>query len=120
MTRTFRERPRYAVIVGVGLLCLVGLGVLAGFLLGGGADSSSDEPSAAEVRQAQRLRALRLELSEAREELAAARDEVEAAAEQGERRQARIATWRRRAQQLERQNRVLRRQLAQAQEEQQP
>jgi hypothetical protein len=119
VARTIRERPRYALLLGLGLAGLVAVGALAGVLLAGGDDSPETGRSATEVRQAQQLRALRLELRETRSELAAAGDEVEAAGEQDERQRARAATLRRRARQLERQNRVLRRRLAQAQQAQQ-
>jgi chromosome segregation ATPase len=117
VARTIRERPRYALLLGLALAGLVAVGALAGVLLAGGDDPSDAGPSPTEVRQAQQLRALRLELRETRSELAAARDEAEAAGEQGDRQRARAASLRRRARQLERQNQALRRRLAQAQQE---
>jgi hypothetical protein len=117
VARTFRERPRYALLMGLGLAGLVALGVLAGALLAGGEDSSDPGPSAIEVRQAQQLRAVRLELREAREELDSMRDELSDATEEGERQQARAAGWRRTAQRLAIRNQALRRQLTQAQED---
>ncbi|HZC13868.1 MAG TPA: hypothetical protein VE270_07600 [Thermoleophilaceae bacterium] len=118
MARTIRERPRYALLLGLGLAGLVALGVLAGALLAGGDDSSDPGRSAIEVRQAQQLRAVRLELQEAREQLDSASDEAADATEEGARQQARAAGWRRRARRLEIRNQALRRQLIQAQEEQ--
>jgi hypothetical protein len=117
VARTIRERPRYALLLGLGLAGLVALGVLAGALLAGGDDSPDPGRSATEVRQAQQLRAVRLELRETREELAGAREEIADATEEGARRQARAADWRRRARQLAVRNRALRRQLTQAQQE---
>jgi hypothetical protein len=115
--RTFRERPRYALLLGVGLACLVGLGVLAGMLVAGGDDSSVDETvAAARARQAQALRATRLNLEEAREELAASREELDRLRESGARQRERTADWRRRALELERRNRALRLALEEAQQ----
>jgi hypothetical protein len=114
--RTFRERPRYALLLGVGLACLVGLGVLAGVLVAAsGDDSSRDEAdAAARARQAQALRATRLNLEEAQADLAGAREELERLGEQNARQRARTASWRRRTLQLERRNGALRQALAEA------
>jgi hypothetical protein len=117
MARTIRERPRYALLLALGLAGLVALGALAGALLAGGGDSSDPGRSATEVRQAQQLRAVRLELREAREQLDSARDEVADAAEEGARQRARAAGWRRNARRLEIRTQALRRQLTQAQQE---
>jgi hypothetical protein len=116
--RTFRERPRYALLLGVGLVCLVGLGVLAGVVIAGGDDSSEEEAAAAaRARQAQALRTTRLNLEEARDDLAAGREELERLAEARARQRARAATLRRRALQLERRNQALREALAEAGQE---
>jgi hypothetical protein len=116
--RTFRERPRYALLLGVGLVCLVGLGVLAGVVIAGGDDSSEEDAAAvARARQAQALRATRLNLEEARDNLAASREEVERLDDAGARQRARTAAWRRRALQLERRNQALREALAEAGQE---
>ena len=118
MPRTFRERPRYALLLGVGLVCLVGLGVLAWVVIAGGDDSSQEEAAAAaRARQAQALRATRLNLEEARDDLAASREELERLDEAGARQRARTAAWRRRALQLERRNQALREALAEAGQE---
>jgi hypothetical protein len=114
--RTFRERPRYALLLGIGLVCLVGLGVLAGVVIAGG-DDSSEEEAAAAARARQALRATRLNLEEARDDLAAGREELERLAEARARQRTRTATWRRRALQLERRNQALREALAEAGQE---
>jgi hypothetical protein len=115
--KTFRERPRYALLLGVGLVCLVGLGVLAGVVIAGGDDSAEEEAAAAaRARQAQALRATRLNLEEARDDLAASREELERLRGAGARQRARTAAWRRRALELERRNRALRLALEEAEQ----
>jgi hypothetical protein len=118
MPRTIRERPRYAFLVSLGLVALLALGVAAGFVLASGLDTEDPGPSATEVRQAQRIRALRLELSQARGELVAARDRLKDAAAAAGRQRARAAGSRRRAELLERRNQALQDQLEEAQQAQ--
>jgi predicted RNase H-like nuclease (RuvC/YqgF family) len=104
VTRTIRERPRFAALLGLGVACLVGAGLLAGVLLGGGESSGAedrDRLARVEARLARELRA-------AEAELAAARGEIERLERRGDRLEARAESWRRRAQRLERRNRALR------------
>ena len=118
MPRTIRERPRYALLLGLGLACLVALGVLAGVLLAGGDESGDSGPdAAAETRQARELRVNRAELEDAQAELETLQTDVEGAGDAAARQRARAASWRRRAQRLERRNQALRRALAQARQE---
>ena len=119
MSRTIRERPRLALLVGLGLACLVAVGALAGVLLAGGDDSSTGDEgrSQAKTRQAQQLRAARANLEQADTELSEAREEAGRAQRRGAAHRARAESWRRRAQRLERRNRALRRALAQARRE---
>jgi hypothetical protein len=118
MARTIRERPRYAFLLGLGLAALLAIGVAAGLVLAGAADSEDSGPSATEVRQAQRLRALRLELSQTREDLATAREQLESATAATGRQRARAVGWRHRAQRLERSNQALQDQLEEAEQPQ--
>jgi hypothetical protein len=112
VTRTIRERPRFAAFLGLGVVCLVGLGLLGGVLLGGTEESSGagERERALQVRQAQELRA-------ARSELDAARGEIARLDRLGDRRDARVRALRRRTQRLERRNAALQRALAQARAE---
>jgi predicted RNase H-like nuclease (RuvC/YqgF family) len=113
--RTFRERPRYALLLGLGLACLVGIGVLAGVLVAGAIDDSSgEEADASRARQAQALRATRLNLEEARDDLAAAQEELDRLGEAQARLRERAADWRRRVVELQRRNRELRLALEEA------
>lgn len=107
MTRTIRERPRLAALLGLGIACLVGIGLLGGVLLGGGDDSSGagERERALQARQAGELRAVRSELE-------AARAEIDRLGRMGKRQEARAESWRRRAQRLESRNRALQRALA--------
>ena len=117
MPRTIRERPRYALLLGLGLACLVALGVAAGLLLAGGDDSpdpASDRGASAEARE---LRSTRSELEDAQAELDSLRTESEQAGDAAARQRARAQTWRRRALRAERRNRGLRGALAQARQE---
>jgi hypothetical protein len=91
--------------------------VLAGVVIAGGDDSAEDEAAAAaRARQAQALRATRLNLEEARDDLAASREELERLEGAGARQRARTAAWRRRAFELERRNRALRLALEEAEQ----
>jgi outer membrane murein-binding lipoprotein Lpp len=114
--RAIRERPRYALLLGLGLACLVGLGLIAGLLLAGG-DESTGAGAAAATRQARELRATRAKLADAQAELETLRSQVEAAGDTAGRQRARAEGWRRRAERLEQRNRALRRALTQAREE---
>jgi hypothetical protein len=107
LTRAIRERPRFAALLGLGVVCLVGLGLLAGALLGGSEKSGSagERAERIQVRLAGELRTARTELDSARAEI----DRLERSAG---RQEARTARWRRRAERLERRNRALRRALA--------
>ncbi len=121
MTRAIRERPRYALLIGLGLACLLGIGVLTGAVLSGGGDDSSPgddrRARATEARQAQQLRAARANVEEAETGLGEARDELERAGQGNARQRARAESWRRRALRLQRRNLALRRALAQARED---
>jgi outer membrane murein-binding lipoprotein Lpp len=114
--RAIRERPRYALLLGLGLACLVAIGLLAGLLIAGG-DESTDAGLAAEMRQASELRATRAELEAAQAELETLRSEVEAAGDTTGRQRARAEGWRRRADRLAQRNLALRRALTQARQE---
>jgi hypothetical protein len=111
--RAIRERPRYALLLGLGLAGLVAIGLLAGLVLAGG-DDSTDPGSSVEARE---LRATQAELEDARAELDSLQTEVENAGEATATQRARAAAWRRRAQRLERRNQALQRALAQARQE---
>jgi hypothetical protein len=118
VSRTIRERPRLALLVGLGLACLVAVGALAGVLVAGGEDSPGDAgPTPAQTRQARELRAARANLDQAGAELSEARAEAGRAQRRGAAQRARADSWRRRAQRLEQRNRALRRVLARAREE---
>jgi hypothetical protein len=124
VSRTIRERPRLALLVGLGLACLVAVGALAGVLLAGGdASSTGDQGRSqaqtrqAQTRQARQLRAARANLEKADTELSEARDGVGRAQRRGAAQRARAESWRRRAQRLERRNRALRRALAEIRRE---
>lgn len=114
MPRTIRERPRYALLLGLGLTCLVGLGLLAGLLLAGGDESTDPGPDSGAGAEARELRATRAELADAQAELEMLRTDVDGATA---RQRARAASWRRRALRLERRNRALRRALTQARQQ---
>jgi chromosome segregation ATPase len=111
--RTIRERPRYALLLGLGLVCLVALGLLAGLLLAGG-DESTEPTSGLGARE---LRTTRAELEEAQAELDSLEGELENVGDAVARQRTRAEAWRRRAQRAERRNAALRRALAQAQQE---
>jgi hypothetical protein len=112
--RTIRERPRYALLLGLGLACLVALGLLAGLLLAGSDDST--DPGA-EARQARELRSTRAELENAWAELETLEADAEGTRAAAARQRARAQAWRRRALRAERRSQALRRALAQAQQE---
>jgi outer membrane murein-binding lipoprotein Lpp len=112
--RAIRERPRYALLLGLGLACLVALGVLAGLLLAGGDDSTSQQGPSAEARE---LRATRADLEDAQAELDTLQADVENAGAAAARQRARAAAWRQRAQRLQRRNQALQRALRQARQE---
>jgi outer membrane murein-binding lipoprotein Lpp len=114
--RAIRERPRYALLLGLGLACLLGIGLLAGLLLAGG-DETDAGSAAGETRQTRELRATRAELEDAQAELEAQRSDVEAAGDTAGRQRARAEAWRGRAERLERRNRALRRALIDARQE---
>ena len=117
MPRTIRERPRYALLLGLGLVCLVALGLLAGLLLAGGdesADPASDRAAGLEARE---LRATRAELEDAQAQLDSLEGELENVGNAVARQRTRAEAWRRRAQRAERRNAALRRALAQARQE---
>jgi hypothetical protein len=111
VTRTIRERPRFAALLGLGLACLVGLGLLGGVLLGGGEGSSGgaerERADRLQARQARELRAVEAELG-------AARAEIDRLERLGSRQEARAESWRQRAQRLDRRNSALQRALARA------
>jgi hypothetical protein len=107
VTRTIRERPRFAALLGLGVACLVGVGILGGLLLGGGESSSAEEGDRVRARQARELRAVRFELN-------AARREIRRLERLGRRQEARAESWRRRAGRLDRRNEALQRALARA------
>jgi hypothetical protein len=113
--RTIRERPRYALLLGLGLVCLVAIGLLAGLLLAGGDDST--DPGPGSNVEARELRATRAELEDARAELDTLQTDVENAGDVTARQRARAAAWRRRALRAERRNQALRQALAEAQQE---
>jgi outer membrane murein-binding lipoprotein Lpp len=115
--RTIRERPRYALLLGLGLACLVALGVLVGLLLAGGDESSDPASDRGASTQARELRSTRAELEDAQAELDSLQAEVEQAGDTAARQRARTQAWRRRALRAERRNRALRRALTQAQQE---
>jgi hypothetical protein len=111
--RTIRERPRYALLLGLGLACLFAIGLLAGLLLAGGDDSTDATPDV----EARELRATRAELEDAQARLDSVQSESERAADAAARQRARAQAWRLRALRAERRSRALRRELAQAQQE---
>jgi hypothetical protein len=111
LTRTIRERPRFAALLGLGVVCLVGLGLLGGVLLGGTDSSGADSPDRADRVQTRLARELRA----AEAELDVARTEIARLERLGGRQEARAASWKRRAQRLGRRNTALRRALAQEQ-----
>jgi outer membrane murein-binding lipoprotein Lpp len=115
--RTIRERPRYALLLGLGLACLVALGLLIGLLLAGGDDSTDAGPDAGASVEARELGATRAELEDAQAELDSLQSEFERAGDAAARQRARAQAWRRRALRAERRNRALRRALTQAQQE---
>jgi hypothetical protein len=114
LTRTIRERPRFAALLGLGVVCLVALGLLAGVLLGGGDSSGAENPERADRVEARLARELRA----AEAELDAARTEIARLERAGGRQEARAEGWKRRAQRLDRLNTALRRALAQEREAQ--
>jgi hypothetical protein len=67
--RAIRERPRYALLLGLGLACLVALGLVAGLVLAGGDDSTDPGPDAGASVEARELRATRAELEDAQAQL---------------------------------------------------
>jgi hypothetical protein len=114
LTRTIRERPRFAALLGLGVACLVGVGLLGGVLLGGGEDSSNaGGRQRAEPVQAQQAR----DQQAAEAELDTARGEVDRLERLAGRQDARAESWKRRARRLERENRALRRALARSRAE---
>jgi outer membrane murein-binding lipoprotein Lpp len=115
--RTIRERPRYALLLGLGLAGLVALGVLVGLLLAGGDESTDPGPDRGASVEARELRTTRAELEDAQAELETLRTEVEGAGDSAARQRARAAAWRRTAARLERRNRALRRALTQARQQ---
>jgi hypothetical protein len=115
--RAIRERPRYALLLGLGLACLVALGVLVGLLLASGDDSTDPAPDAGASVQARELRAARAELEDAQAQLDSLESQFERAGDAVARQRTRARTWRRRALRAEQRNRALRRALAQAQQE---
>jgi hypothetical protein len=115
--RTIRERPRYALLLGLGLAGLVALGVLVGLLLAGGDESTDPGPDRGASVEARELRTTRAELEDAQAELDSLQTEFEQAGDATARQRARAQAWRRRALRAERRNRALRRALAQAQQE---
>ena len=111
MPRTIRERPRYAVLLGLGLACLVAIGLLAGLLLASGGDSTAPSPGASV--DARELRATKAELEAAQAQLDSLESQFERAGDAVARQRARAQAWRRRALRAEQRNRALRRALAQ-------
>jgi cob(I)alamin adenosyltransferase len=115
--RTIRERPRYALLLGLGLACLVALGLVAGLLLAGGDESTDPAPDQGASVEARELRETRAELEDAQAELDSLQGEFERAGDAAARQRARARAWRRRALRAERRTRALRQALAQAQQE---
>jgi hypothetical protein len=115
--RTIRERPRYALLLGLGLTCLVALGVLVGLLLASGDDSSDPAPAAGASVEARELRATRAEAEDTQAQLDSLESQFERAGDAVARQRARARAWRRRALRAEQRTRALRRALAQAQQE---
>ncbi len=117
MPRTIRERPRYALLLGLGLAGLVALGVAAGLLLAGGDDSPDPAPDRGASAEARQLRATRAELEDSQAKLDSLEGERENVGDAVARQRTRAEAWRRRALRAERRNRGLRRALAQARQE---
>ena len=117
MPRTIRERPRYALLLGLGLACLVALGVGAGLLLASGDESTEPAPDRGASAEARELRSTRSELEDAQAELDSLQTEFEQAGDAAARQRARAQTWRRRAVRAERRNGALRQALAQTRQE---
>jgi hypothetical protein len=115
--RTIRERPRYALLLGLGLACLVALGLIAGLLLADGDDSTDPGPDAGSSVQARELRTTRAELEDTQAELGSLQTDLEQAGDAAARQRDRAQAWRSRALRAERRNRALRRALAEAQQE---
>jgi hypothetical protein len=115
--RTIRERPRYALLLGLGLACLVALGVGAGLLLAGGDESTEPAPDRGASAEARELRSAQSELEDAQAELDSLQTEFEQAGDAAARQRVRAQAWRRRAVLAERRNRALRQALAQARQE---
>ena len=116
MPRTIRERPRYALLLGLGLACLVALGLVIGLLLAGGDESTDPAPDQGAGAEARELRETRAELEDAQAELDSLQAEFEQAGDAA-RQRARARAWRRRALRAERRTEALRQALAQAQQE---
>jgi cob(I)alamin adenosyltransferase len=115
--RTIRERPRYALLLGLGLACLVALGLVAGLLLAGGDDSTDPGPDGGASVEARELRTTEAELEDAQAELDSLQEDFEQAGNAAARQRARARAWRRRALRAERRNQALRQALAEAQQE---
>jgi hypothetical protein len=115
--RTIRERPRYALLLGLGLACLVAFGLVIGLLLGSGDESTNPAPDQGASVEARELRETRAQLEDAQAELDSLQGEFERAGDTTARQRARARAWRRRALLAERRTRALRRALAQAQQE---
>jgi cob(I)alamin adenosyltransferase len=115
--RTIRERPRYALLLGLGLACLVALGLAIGLLLAGGDESTDPAPNQGAGVEARELRETRAELEDAQAELDSLEGEFERAGDAAARQRARARAWRRRALRAERRAEALRRALTQTQQE---
>jgi chromosome segregation ATPase len=115
--RTIRERPRYALLLGLGLACLVALGLVIGLLLAGGDESSDPAAERTANLQARELRETRAELEDAQAQLDSLEGELENVGDAVARQRTRAEAWRRRALRAERRNAALRRALTQAREE---
>jgi hypothetical protein len=115
--RTIRERPRYALLLGLGLACLVALGLVIGLLLAGGDESSDPAAGRTASLQARELRETRAEVADAQAQLDSLEGELENVGDAVARQRTRAEAWRRRALRAERRNAALRRALAQAREE---
>ena len=117
MPRTIRERPRYALLLGLGLACLVALGVLVGLLVASSDDSTETAPDAGASVRAREPRATRADVEDAQAQLDSLESQFERAGDAVARQRARARAWRRRALRAEQRNRALQRPLAQAQQE---